>query len=157
DFERSGIGSAAGMRRSLEELIAFCKENRSIGQPAMNHRPELRAKIADRFIEMAAGRNLSYRIASIQEAGRVPNYEASMAKVFFSELNVRLGYTGFQVLQVYGQVRGSARRSRGASPRRAGGSTHSTRTSAPPKPPRPRSRRQAAMPRGARSTSPTPA
>jgi alkylation response protein AidB-like acyl-CoA dehydrogenase len=105
DFERSGIGSAAGMRRSLEELIAFCKENRSIGQPAMNHRPELRAKIADRFIEMAAGRNLSYRIASIQEAGRVPNYEASMAKVFFSELNVRLGYTGFQVLQLYGQVR----------------------------------------------------
>ena len=105
DFERSGIGSAAGMRRSLQELIQFCRENRSVGQPSINHRPELRMKIADRYIETETGRNLSYRIASIQEAGRVPNYEASMAKVFFSELGVRLGYTGFQVLQLFGQVR----------------------------------------------------
>ena len=51
------------------------------------------------------GRNLSYRIASIQEAGKVPNYEASMGKVYSSELGVRLAYTGFQVLQLYGQVR----------------------------------------------------
>jgi alkylation response protein AidB-like acyl-CoA dehydrogenase len=83
----------------------FCRENRTLGQPSIAHRPELRMKIADRYIEMETGRNLSYRIASIQQAGKVPNYEASIAKVFFSELNVRLAYTGFQVLQMYGQVR----------------------------------------------------
>jgi alkylation response protein AidB-like acyl-CoA dehydrogenase len=105
DFERSGIGSAAGMRRSLRDLIDFVRENRTIGQPDIRRRPELRHKIADRMIETEAGRNLSFRIASIQEAGGIPNYEASMAKVFFSELNVRLGYTGFQVLQLFGQVR----------------------------------------------------
>ena len=38
---------------------------------------------------METGRNLSYRIASIQEAGKVPNYEASMAKVYFSEQYAR--------------------------------------------------------------------
>ncbi len=106
DFERSGIGSAAGMRRSLDELIAFYRENKTKGEPAMAHRPDIRYKIADRYVEMEAGRNLSYRIASIQEAGKVPNYEASMAKVFFSELQVRLYYTGFQMLQLYGQIRG---------------------------------------------------
>jgi alkylation response protein AidB-like acyl-CoA dehydrogenase len=105
DFERSGIGSASGMRRSLKELIDFCHENRGSGQPSISHRPELRHKIADRFIEIEVGRNLSYRIASIQEAGKVPNYEASMGKVYSSELGVRLAYTGFQVLQLYGQVR----------------------------------------------------
>jgi alkylation response protein AidB-like acyl-CoA dehydrogenase len=105
DFERSGIGSAAGMRRTLHELIDFYKENKHTGQPAMSHRPQIRRKIADRLIEMEAGRNLSYRIASIQQAGKIPNYEASMAKVFFSELNVRLAYTGFEMLQLFGQVR----------------------------------------------------
>jgi alkylation response protein AidB-like acyl-CoA dehydrogenase len=105
DFERSGIGSASGMRRSLKELIDFCRDNRGVGQPSTMNRPELRHKIADRFIEIEVGRNLSYRIASIQEAGKVPNYEASMGKVYSSELGVRLGYTGFQVLQLYGQVK----------------------------------------------------
>jgi alkylation response protein AidB-like acyl-CoA dehydrogenase len=105
DFERSGIGSAAGIRRSLEDLIGFVKENKSTGQPSNTSRPEVRNKIADRYIEMETGRSLSYRIASIQEAGGIPNYEASMAKVFFSELSTRMSYTGFQVLQMFGQVR----------------------------------------------------
>jgi alkylation response protein AidB-like acyl-CoA dehydrogenase len=105
DFERSGIGSAAGMSRTLHDLIEFYKENQAIGQPAMAHRRGLRYKIADRLIETEAGRNLSYRIATIQEASRVPNYEASIAKVFFSELNVRLAWTGFELLQLFGQIK----------------------------------------------------
>jgi len=105
DFERSGIGSAAAMRRSLEELIDFYRESRLTGRPDTAHRPGIRYQIADRMIEMATGRNLSYRIASIQESGRVPNYEASIAKVFFSELGVRLAWTGFELLQLYGQIK----------------------------------------------------
>jgi alkylation response protein AidB-like acyl-CoA dehydrogenase len=105
DFERSGIGSAAGMRRSLEELIDFYKENERAGQPSMSKRRTIRYKIADRLIELEAGRGLSYRIASIQQAGKIPNYEASIGKVFFSELYVRLAYTGFELLQLYGQIK----------------------------------------------------
>ncbi len=106
DFERSGIGSAAGIRRTLEDLIGFVKENAAIGQPATaQKREQIRRKIADRWIEMAIGRNLSYRIASIQAAGKIPNYEASMGKVFSSELGTRLAWTGFEVLGLYGQLR----------------------------------------------------
>lgn len=102
DFERSGIAGAAGMRRSLEELIEFYKENRGIGQPdTTQRRASIRAQLADRLIELETGRNLSYRIASIQQSGKIPNYEASIGKVFFSELNVRLSYTGFEILQLY--------------------------------------------------------
>jgi alkylation response protein AidB-like acyl-CoA dehydrogenase len=104
DFERSGVGSAAGLRRSIHDLVQFCREAGSSGQgPAT--REEIRHRIADRLIEVETGRNLSYRIASIQHAGKVPNYEASMAKLFFSELTTRVGYTGFQTLGMFGQVR----------------------------------------------------
>lgn len=101
DFERSGIGGASGMRRSLHELIEFCNENPTI----INGRPEIRQKIAERVIEVEVSRSLSYRIASMQEAGKVPNSEASMGKVFSSELTQRVNQTGFQVLGLYGQVR----------------------------------------------------
>ncbi len=104
DFERSGIGGASGMRRTLHELIDFVRENRGIRQPDTSNRPELRQKIADRWIEVEVSRNLAYRIASIQEAGKIPNYEASMGKVYSSELNVRLAHTGFQALQLFGQL-----------------------------------------------------
>jgi alkylation response protein AidB-like acyl-CoA dehydrogenase len=105
DFERSGIGSAASMRRSLQDLFDFYKETDTTRQPDTASRRGMRLKLADRLIELEAGRNLSYRIASIQAAGRIPNYEASIGKVFFSELNVRLSYTGFELLQLYGQVK----------------------------------------------------
>jgi alkylation response protein AidB-like acyl-CoA dehydrogenase len=105
DFERSGVGSAAGIRRTLHDLIAFWQENKTAGQPSAVRRDALRHKIADRIIEVETGRNLSYRIASIQQAGKIPNYEASMAKVYFSELNTRVAFTGFEVLQLYGQLR----------------------------------------------------
>jgi alkylation response protein AidB-like acyl-CoA dehydrogenase len=106
DFERSGIGSAAGSRRTLEDLIAFYKENRSTLQPDNSRRTaSIRYKLAERMIELETGRSLCYRIASIQEAGRIPNYEASIGKVFFSELGTRMMETGFDVLGLFGQVR----------------------------------------------------
>ena len=113
DFERSGIGSASGARRTLEDLTAFVAENRTLGQPDNSRRwDSLRYKIADRYIEMEAGRGLCYRIASIQEAGRIPNYEASMGKVFFSEFGTRLQLTGFDVLSLFGQLKAGDRWSR---------------------------------------------
>src|SRR5581483_53485 len=94
DFERSGIGGASGMRRTMHDLIAFYKENQAQGQPATAQRRNLRLKMAERMIEIEISRNLSYRIASIQQAGKIPNYEASMGKVYSSELGYRLAYTG---------------------------------------------------------------
>jgi alkylation response protein AidB-like acyl-CoA dehydrogenase len=111
DFERSGVGSAAGIRRTLHDLVDFCRDGSGLGSP-LKDRPQLRNRIADRLIEVETGRSLSYRIASIQEAGGIPNYEASMAKLFFSELSTRVSFTGFEVLGLYAQLRNDDRLAR---------------------------------------------
>jgi alkylation response protein AidB-like acyl-CoA dehydrogenase len=102
DFERSGIGGATAIRRGIYALASFVRESRPVAPERL---PALRHKIADRLIEAEVGRSLSYRIASIQEAGRIPNYEASMAKVYFSELSTRVAQTGFEAMALHGQLR----------------------------------------------------
>jgi alkylation response protein AidB-like acyl-CoA dehydrogenase len=112
DFERSGIAGATSIRRGILRLADFVRANRSVGRPNLEGRVRIRHKIADRLIEAEVGRSLSYRIASIQEAGKIPNYEASMAKVYFSELGTRVADTGFEVMQLYGQLREGEPRAR---------------------------------------------
>jgi alkylation response protein AidB-like acyl-CoA dehydrogenase len=102
DFERSGIGGATGIRRGLDRLVAFVRERRRAGSELSG---TLRHRIVDRYVEAEVARSFSYRIASLQAAGRAPNYEASMGKVFSSELSSRVADTGFQVLKMYGQLR----------------------------------------------------
>jgi alkylation response protein AidB-like acyl-CoA dehydrogenase len=64
----------------------------------------LRLELADRLIESEVGRMLSYRIASMQNRGLIPNYEASVLKVFSAELHQRIARTKTKVLGMYGQL-----------------------------------------------------
>jgi alkylation response protein AidB-like acyl-CoA dehydrogenase len=52
--------------------------------------------------ELHVGRLLGYRLAWLLEQGIVPFSEASISKVFTSELEKRLGNLGMQVLGLYG-------------------------------------------------------
>jgi alkylation response protein AidB-like acyl-CoA dehydrogenase len=52
-----------------------------------------RHELADRFIEVKIAILLSYRIASMQAAGLIPNMEASITKLFSSELSQRIAKT----------------------------------------------------------------
>jgi len=103
DFERSNIASAARARRNLEELIACCMQQAPDGVRVWD-RPGVRQAIAERQIEIEVGRIISYRVASMQNSGVVPNYEASMAKVYHTELAQRLANTGVAALDLYGQL-----------------------------------------------------
>ena len=47
---------------------------------------------------------LSYRVITMQAKGMVPNYEASMTKLFASELGQRIARTGIKVTGLYGQL-----------------------------------------------------
>ncbi len=96
DFERSAIGLVASMRRDLEDLVASRRlDGRPLGDSA-------RLELADRFTETEVVRALSLRILSMQEHQLVPNYEASMAKMFTSELNQRIARTGLKLLGMTG-------------------------------------------------------
>src|SRR5581483_7819582 len=87
DFERSGIGRFASSRRLLEELTTYAKETR------LGTRPQVRMQLVERVVENEVGRHLAYRVAWMQWAGKIPNYEASMVKVYGSELQQRIAGT----------------------------------------------------------------
>ncbi|HMO95721.1 MAG TPA: acyl-CoA dehydrogenase family protein [Tepidiformaceae bacterium] len=94
DFERSNVASIAANQRSLEQLM----EDMRTRAPGGNYRDILRHRLADMWLSNETGRLLSYRIAWMQEAGRVANYEASVIKVFATELAAKI--TNFGVNQL---------------------------------------------------------
>jgi alkylation response protein AidB-like acyl-CoA dehydrogenase len=103
DFERSGVGRFAGSRRILEELTGYAREARHNGAHLIDV-PRVRTELAERAIEIDVGRYLAYRVAWMQSAGKIPNYEASMVKVFGSELQQRVAQTGVKLLGLGGQL-----------------------------------------------------
>jgi alkylation response protein AidB-like acyl-CoA dehydrogenase len=98
DFERSGIAAYAGGRRLLEQLVDYVREHPTL----LRDNPQVRMRLADRAIEVAAGTNIAYRIPWMQSQGIIPNYEASISKLFGSEFQQRLAATGVQMLGTYG-------------------------------------------------------
>ena len=66
--------------------------------------PVLRSAVAERFAETEVGFNFSARIASMQDQGIVPNYEASIAKVFVSETGQRIAQTASRAFGLYANL-----------------------------------------------------
>jgi alkylation response protein AidB-like acyl-CoA dehydrogenase len=100
DFERSSIAGSARARRLWDELVKFGRENK----PFVAARPEIRHRLAEVSIEIDVAKYLSYRVASLQQAGKIPNYEATIAKMYSSELGQRLARTSMELLGTYGQL-----------------------------------------------------
>ena len=108
DFERSAIGSAIGMKQGVEVLVDYAREHTDDHTSTLNNNPMLRYELSDRMVEVEVARMLSYRVASMQNRGLIPNYEASMMKLYNTELNQRIASTGQHILGLYGQLsRGS--------------------------------------------------
>ncbi|MCK6564299.1 MAG: hypothetical protein L6Q80_06050, partial [Dehalococcoidia bacterium] len=64
----------------------------------------VRAEFSDRWIEAATAKMLSYRVITIQAEGRVPNHEASIAKLFNTELSQRIARSAMKALGLHGQT-----------------------------------------------------
>ncbi len=104
DFERSSIGSAVGIRKQLESMIRFVKEHPDVAGGARKH--EVQVAFADRWIEALVAKMMSYRVVSMQNAGLIPNHEASMCKLFTSELNQRIAALGLKLVGICGMITG---------------------------------------------------
>jgi alkylation response protein AidB-like acyl-CoA dehydrogenase len=98
DFERSGIGTTASQKHTLERLTAVVK------QLPDDAREKNRLKLADHVVANNVARFLGYRIGYIQAKGQVPNYEASVVKIFQSELGQRIYGFGVNMLGLAGQL-----------------------------------------------------
>jgi len=104
DFERSSIGSSVGIRKSIESMIEFAKKNPQIAVGAKKR--EVKLAFADRLIEANVAKLMSYRVVSMQNAGLVPNHEASMCKLFGSEMQQRIAALGVKLNGMYSQIIG---------------------------------------------------
>lgn len=101
DFERSNIGGAIGARRTLRRMLDIVQ-----AEPVLARRLDastLRHEVAQRFIEAEIMYQFSMRIISMQNKGQLPNDEASMAKLYNSELSQRVAQTCMQVMGLRGQ------------------------------------------------------
>ncbi len=90
DFERSGIATSVAHRLIVQDLVKYAKELGSL-------KPTTRAELADRAIEAMVEALICYRIITMQERGEIPNKESSIAKLYSSELDVRLSTTAMHM------------------------------------------------------------
>ncbi|MCY4455859.1 MAG: acyl-CoA dehydrogenase family protein, partial [Chloroflexi bacterium] len=102
DYERSNISGAIASRKELDRLIGYL--NSDEGQERTYMRPGVRTAITDRYIESEVGFNFSFRIVSMQNAGIIPNYEASTSKLFMSELVQTTARTATKALGLHANV-----------------------------------------------------
>jgi alkylation response protein AidB-like acyl-CoA dehydrogenase len=105
DFERSGIASSVAHQLISKDLLQYAKETET-GRTALASRPSLRNELADRAIEAGVEGLISYRIISMQARGEIPNKESSIAKLYSSELDVRLATTAMHLGGLHAQVTG---------------------------------------------------
>ena len=64
----------------------------------------MRHKLADLAVDVEVGRLVAYRTAWLQAQGEVPNYEASIGKVWMALLGIKVGNIGVNLMGPYGQL-----------------------------------------------------
>jgi len=102
DFERSNIAAISGARRTVHDLVRWAKERHPGGRPWDSD--HVRNKLGDLLVEVEVGRLVAYRTAWLQSKGEVPNYEASIGKVWMALLGIKVGNVGVNLMGPYGAL-----------------------------------------------------
>lgn len=87
-FERVGLGNIYQFERLIRELVVLASKRTIEGRPALEH-GGIRQRLAQLAIEAMALRYTQYRQITRRARGE-PGPEASVAKLFGTELNLRL-------------------------------------------------------------------
>lgn len=102
DFERVAVGLTGAVRRLRDELLSYV--GTGAGAATLDEHPELRHVVGQLVLETELARLLNYRAAWMVDAGTVPYAEASMTKIFTTELNARAADVAMQVLGPLGRL-----------------------------------------------------
>jgi len=107
NLEAGRIGIAAqsvGMARSaFEAALAYAGERRSFGKPLVEHQA-IAFRLADMATEIEVARQMVWHAASLRDASEPCLKEASMAKLFASEMAERVCSAAIQIHGGYGYV-----------------------------------------------------
>lgn len=100
---RIGIGAqAVGMARAaFEAAVNYAREREAFGVPIIQHQAVL-FRLADMATQIEAARQMVWHAASLRDAGRPCLKEASMAKLFASEMAERVCSDAIQIHGGYG-------------------------------------------------------
>ena len=103
DFERISIFTVAGVRSVFDSLLRWARTPDAAGQhPFDDH--HTRMVLADYKVQVEVLQQLSHRILGMVTRGEHPNYEASIVKIFSTELMQRLENAGTKLLGLGGQL-----------------------------------------------------
>lgn len=106
DAGRIGIAAlAVGLAQgAFEAARAYAQERRQFGQPIASFQA-IRAKLVDHALRIQASRLLTYRAASLKDAGQRTTSASAIAKLYSSESAVRVAEDGVQIHGGYGFVK----------------------------------------------------
>src|SRR6266849_3220346 len=90
-------------RTALEAALAYAKEHKSMGKPLIEHQA-INFRLADMATQVEAARQLYLHAARLRSEGQPCIREASMAKLFASEMAERVCSDAIQIHGGYGYV-----------------------------------------------------
>lgn len=102
---RIGIASqSVGMARAAFEVARdYARERESFGKPLIEHQA-VAFRLADMATRIAVARQMVHHAAALRDAGRPALVEASMAKLFASEMAEKVCSDALQTLGGYGYL-----------------------------------------------------
>jgi alkylation response protein AidB-like acyl-CoA dehydrogenase len=107
NLEAGRIGIAAqavGMARAaFDAALAYARDRRAFDKPIIEHQA-ISFRLADMAVEIEAARQLVWHAAALRDAGEPCLKEASMAKLFASEMAERVCSNALQIHGGYGYV-----------------------------------------------------
>jgi alkylation response protein AidB-like acyl-CoA dehydrogenase len=95
------VGTAQG---AYEAALRYVKERHQFGRPIAEFQA-IQFKLADMATEIEAARLLTYQAAALKNRGKVTTKESSMAKLFASEVAVRVAEESVQIHGGYGYIK----------------------------------------------------
>jgi len=98
-FQSLGIARAA-----FNEALKYSKERQQFGQPICNFQA-IQFKLAEMATKLDAGRMLALRAAAMKDAGENVVIEASMAKLFCSQICNQIANEAVQIHGGYGYMK----------------------------------------------------
>jgi alkylation response protein AidB-like acyl-CoA dehydrogenase len=102
DIERTTFYSM--QTRAYEELVEWARTHERGGRPVIED-PHVRKTLAELSVDLEVARLLALRSAWMMGSGTVANAESSVNKVWNSDLRLRLGDAGLDVMGEEGQLR----------------------------------------------------
>lgn len=106
EWERSCLLAAGlgGMERGLEACIKYTKERKQFGRPICEFQA-MQKKLVDMKVAIEAARLLIYRVAWLKDNNIPGMLEASIAKLFLSEVGMRVAEDAVQIHGGYGLMK----------------------------------------------------